>query len=384
MLIFTPSATISFTFICTMLIVFEIFVAACIVQLLYYLLVFSRLAYSRERHYEPDDYPPVSIVICAKNEAENLKKNLKVVLIQNYPKFEVIIVNDQSTDNTVEMLAEYFDRNENLRLLNIKPGVKPLAGKKFALKTGIENAQYDIIVVTDADCKPVSAHWLEHLIGSYLSDTTFVLGYSPFFKEPTFLNKMIRYENVMTAMQYLSFARAGMPYMGVGRNMTFRKKAFMNWNGYAKSKNVPTGDDDLLVNALATGRNTDICLHKDSFVFTEAKTTWRDWLRQKIRHSGSGRFYKLHHSFFLFVFALSNFLFYTSLIVLCIKPFILPVALISWAIVWLVKYLVTSAINNKLQQTDLSKWFIIMDPFYVIYLLVIFMLSLTTSNKTWK
>jgi glycosyltransferase involved in cell wall biosynthesis len=369
-----------------MIIVFGIFTAVAVIQVLFYSLIFGKLAYTREPHYEPDDYPPVSIVICAKDEAENLRKNLKVVLIQNYPVFEVIIVNDQSTDNTIKVIAEYFDRNDNIRLFNIKPGNKPLPGKKFALKTGIANAKYDIIVVTDADCKPVSAHWLEHLVGNYLSDTDFVLGYAPFYKAPTLLNKIARYENVMTAMQYLSFAKVGMPYMGVGRNMSFRKELFKNWE-QKKGKDLASGDDDLFVNALAKSRNTELCLHKDSFTYSEAKTTWGEWIRQKTRHVSTSGHYKFTHKLVLFLFALSNFLFYTSFIALCIKPLMLSILLLSaasFALVLFTKYVVTSGINNKLQQSDLTKWFIIMDPLYVVYLLLIFILSIFRPNPAWK
>ena len=367
-----------------MLLVFEIFVGAAVIQLLYYSLVFGRLAFGKERHYEPDCYPPVSIVICAKDEAENLKTNLKVVLIQNYPVFEVIIVNDQSTDHTLDVLAEYFQRNDNLRLFNIKEGPKPIAGKKFALKTGVENAKYDIVVVTDADCKPTSAHWLEHLIGGYMSDTDFVLGYAPIYRGASFLNKLIRYENVMTAMLYFSFARVGMPYMGVGRNMAFRKSAFMNWNSYKDSKELPSGDDDLFVNALANKKNTTTSLHRDSFVYSPAKDTWAAWIHQKIRHSGSGRYYKFKHLLMLSLFPLSTLLLYTTFLVLCIKSFILPVVLIVCAFVLFVKYLIHRKVNTKLQQADLSSWIFLLDPMHVIFLFCIFILSLTSSNKAWK
>jgi cellulose synthase/poly-beta-1,6-N-acetylglucosamine synthase-like glycosyltransferase len=304
-------------------------------------------------------------------------------MIQNYPAFEVIIVNDQSTDNTVEVIAEYFDRNDNIRLFNIKPGEKPLPGKKFALKTGIENAQYDIIVVTDADCKPVSAHWLEHLVGNYLNDTDFVLGYAPFYKAPTLLNKIARYENIMTAMQYLSFAKIGMPYMGVGRNMSFRKELFTGWD-QKNGKNISSGDDDLFVNALAKSRNTELCLHKDAFTYSDAKTTWQEWIRQKTRHVSTSSHYKLIHKFVLFLFALSNFLFYTSFLVLCIKAFILPIVLLSLVLVLFTKYVITAKINNKLQQSDLTGWLIIMDPLYVVYLLLIFILTIFRPNPEWK
>lgn len=367
-----------------MLIVFALFVGAVVLQLSYYILVFSRLSYSKEPHYEPDGYPPVSIVICAKNEAENLAANLKVILIQNYPKFEVIIVNDQSTDNTIEVVADYFKRNDNIRLFNIKQGEKPLPGKKFALKTGVDAAQYDIVVVTDADCKPYSAHWLEHMIGAYLGDTDFVLGYSPYYRHPGFLNKIIRYENVMTAMQYLSFAKAGMPYMGVGRNMSFRKTAFTGWDAKQKSNQTQSGDDDLFVNARAKGSTTELSLHKDAFTYSEAKKTLGEWIRQKTRHISSAGHYKFHHKVLLFLFALSDFLFYTTFIILCIKSFIPLFVVLSGFFVVYSKHVVTTRINTKLQQSDLSPWLFILDPLYVIYLFSIFMISLFRPKQEWK
>lgn len=383
MLVFRLQRAAGMGFLCSMIYVFALFTAAAVIQVLYYSLVFGKLAYAREPHYEPDVYPPVSVVICAKNEAGNLKKNLKVVLIQNYPDFEVIVVNDQSTDDTVEVIAEFFERNENLRLFNIKAGEKPLPGKKFALKVGIEKARHDIIVVTDADCKPVSAHWLEHLVGCYLSDTDFVLGYSPYNKAPGLLNRFARYENLMTAMQYLSFAKVGMPYMGVGRNMSFRKQLFEKWD-HKSGKKKAGGDDDLFVNAFAKARTTELCLHKDAFTYSEAKNSWREWIRQKTRHVSTGSQYKVGHQLVLFLFALSDFLFYTAFVVLLCKNFIVPLVLVSLVLVLFVKYLVTARINSKLHQNDLSKWLFILDPLYVLYLLLIFILTLFRPNPEWK
>ncbi len=371
-------------FICSMIYVFIVFIAAAAVQIVYYALVFSRLAYGREHRFDPDEYPPVSVVICAKNEAENLRRNLKIIFIQNYPTYEVIVVNDQSTDDTINVVSDFFSRNTNLRLFNIKPGEKPLPGKKFALKTGIENAKYENIVVTDADCQPASAHWLEHLMSSYLSDTDFVLGYSPFYRHPGMVNKIARYENIMTAMQYMSYARVGIPYMGVGRNMSFRKSLFTGWSGSNRDKDLPGGDDDLFVNALARGRNTVLSLHKDSFTYSEAKSTWSDWLHQKRRHVSTGSRYRFHHQLLLFFFALSDFLFYTSFIVLCIKTFMLPIILLSLVLVLTIKYIVTDKINIKLQQADLSSWFLLLDPLYVLYLFAIFIVSIFSTKPEWK
>jgi hypothetical protein len=221
------------------------------------------------------------------------------------------------------------------------------------------------------------------MAGHYLSDTGFVLGFSPFSRGPGMLNRFARYENMMTAMQYLSFARLGMPYMGVGRNMSFRRELAENWD-QAKGKKLAGGDDDLFVNAAARSGHTEICLHRDAFTYSQARGTWGEWIRQKTRHVSTAGHYKFYHQVVLLLFALSDFLFYTAFVVLCIKAFMLPIVLSALALVWAVKYMVTARINNKLLQTDLSKWFLIMDPLYVVYLLLIFILTILRPNPEWK
>jgi cellulose synthase/poly-beta-1,6-N-acetylglucosamine synthase-like glycosyltransferase len=140
---------------------------------------------------------------------------------------------------------------------------------------GIEGASHDIIVVTDADCKPANTLWLQTLVSEFMRETDFVLGYAPFNKTSGLLNKFIRFDNVMAAMQYFGFfAGRDCPYMGVGRNMAFRKKEFLNYEESEKSKKILSGDDDLFINKKATRATTEIAIHKDSFMFSNAKETW--------------------------------------------------------------------------------------------------------------
>ncbi len=367
-----------------MLFVFQLFISAAVIQALYYLVVFRKLAFAKSKHYTPEKFPPVSIVICAKNEAENLLKNLKVILIQHYPKYEVILVNDQSTDNTLDVIAEYCQRNDNIRVFNIKPDVnKPFQGKKFALQIGVQQAKYDTIVVTDADCKPMTIQWLENLVSGYLNETKIVLGYAPFFKENTFLNKFIRFENVMTAMQYLSFAKLGMPYMGVGRNLSFKKNMF-DAKVYEKNKDIPSGDDDLFVNAVANSSNTEVSLSKDSFMYSEAKKTWKEWMQQKLRHTRSGRFYKFHHRIALALYPLSNLIFYVTAVILVTQiHLLLPVLLIFFGILFTKKWFI-NRVNGKLQQSDLNSLTLLFDITYTLYLYLIFLLSLFATKDKWK
>lgn len=353
--------------------------------LLYYIGVFSRLIFLKPKSYSPEKMPSVSVVICAKNEAENLERNLKVIMIQKYPNFEVIVVNDQSTDNTENVVKYFCDRNSNLRLLSIKKDiVKPLPGKKFPLRVGVEGATHDIIVVTDADCKPANTLWLNTLVSEFLRETDFVLGYAPFNKTKGLLNKLIRFDNVIAAMQYFSFSLVGMPYMGVGRNMAFRKKEFLNYEESEKAKKILSGDDDLFINKKATRAATEIAIHKDSFMFSNAKNTWTEWLNQKTRHTQTSYHYSFLSQFLLFMFALLNFSFYLFPVTFLFVPTNPLYLAIPFATVLLVKLYVHAKVAVKLSNEDLPVLSIFLDLLYVMHLPVIFMKSIFAKKIAWK
>lgn len=362
-----------------------IFLVCAGLQLCYYLFFFFRLNFVRGFSGTPTHLPPASIIICAKNEAQNLVQNLKVVLIQQYPQFEVIVVNDQSTDDTLDVLIEYYRRNPTLKLVNIPPDVnKPYAGKKYALMKGIEVATFEHIVVTDADCRPQTTLWLAKLVGAYMADTKVVLGHSPYEKGKGFLNSIIRYENYMTALQYFGFAKAGLPYMGVGRNMSYKKEVLQGFTGYDKNKDLVTGDDDLLINAVATGKNTEVCIDKDAFMITKAAATFGEWLDQKRRHLRSGFKYKLHHQFLLFVFAASNLLFYSTFIILLVLGVAPELTWAMFAITLLIKWLVGFRVFKKLGVADLKWTQPVLDVVYVFYLVLIFLLLLLKPKDNWR
>lgn len=365
-------------------IVFWIFIASATLQGLYYVLVFARLNFIRETNSLSDVLPPVSVVICAHNEAENLIKYLKVVLIQQYPIFEVILVNDRSTDNTIDVMVDFYKRNINVRIINIPPEeVSSYAGKKQALMKGIALAQYETIVVTDADCRPASTHWLAKLVGTYLNKTRIVLGYSPFEKRNGFLNKLIRYENLMTALQYFGFAKAGMPYMGVGRNLSYKKSVFTEFEGFETHCELPTGDDDLLVNAMAIAGSTEICMDKDTFMFTPAASTFREWLNSKRRHLRSGFRYKWHHRIILFLFALSSFLFYSTFVILLGGLSMLKYVLLVFLASLILKFISVFGVYKKLGAPDLIFLAPILDVAYTGYLLIVFFLLLLKPKNSW-
>jgi cellulose synthase/poly-beta-1,6-N-acetylglucosamine synthase-like glycosyltransferase len=367
-----------------MSILFYILLACACIQLVYYLVFFLRLSFVRGFRSLPESLPPASIIICAKNEAANLVQNLKIVLIQQYPQFEVIVVNDQSTDNTIDVLVDYYKRNKNMKLVNIAAGEsKNLPGKKYALMKGIEMASFETIVVTDADCRPATTHWLAKMVGTYLYETKIVLGFSPYEKCPGFLNRLIRYENFMTAMQYFGLALAGLPYMGVGRNLSYKKELFKNFS-FNTNDSTLTGDDDLLVNAVATGKNTEVCIDKDAFMYTRPAATFKEWLNQKRRHLRSGFKYKLHHKLLLFLFAASNFIFYACFIILLLQVAFLKWALLAFLITAMLRFVITFRAYKKLGSGDLKWLSPFLDVVYCGYLLLIFLLLLLKPKDTWR
>ncbi|MDB5283427.1 MAG: glycosyl transferase family 2 [Bacteroidota bacterium] len=363
----------------------KIFIGCVALQAVYYLAVFSRLNFVRPFKGLPEFLPPVSVIICAKNEAQNLLRNLKIVLIQQYKQFEVIVVNDQSDDNTADVLVDYYMRNKNLKIVNIPKGEKKsLPGKKYALLKGLEAASFDTIVVTDADCRPATTYWLAKMAGAYMHETQIVLGHSPYEKAPGFLNKLIRYENFMTALQYFGFAKSGLPYMGVGRNLSYKKDLIKGFKGFEKSKDVLTGDDDLFINAVANGGNTEVCIDKDAFMYTKPETTLGAWLNQKKRHLRSGFRYKIIHRLLLFLFALSNLAFYVVFVVVLAKGLMLKLALGLFFGLLILKMLSIISVYKKLGQQDLLFISPILDVTYTSYLVIILLLLLLKPKDNWK
>lgn len=309
-----------------------LFLLSWLLQMFYYLFFYSRLVFaikkSRKQMSVKTERPskgtstPVSILICARNEAGNLTKFLPLILEQDYPDFQVVVVNDCSEDNTEEVLARLKMRYENLYVTSIHKDSKFSHGKKLALTIGIKAAANDWLLLTDADCRPAGKHWLLRMQTHFQEKTEFVLAYGAYMRRPGLLNQLIRYDTAMIALQYFSFALAGKPYMGVGRNLAHRKSLFFERKGFASHLHIASGDDDLLVNAHANKKNTAIELHPESFTFSIPKTSFKYWWRQKQRHLTTGRYYRSNHKFLLSLEILSRLLFYSLFILsLCLSPF---------------------------------------------------------------
>ena len=227
-------------------IVLILFLISWIVQMCYHWGLFSRLAFHKKDN-DSVNYEPVSVIVCARDAYEYLLDLIPNILSQDYPDFELVIVNDCSQDNTEEYLKDLARFNPKINLVNLTQSLNFFQGKKFPLSMGIKSAKHDLLILTDADCLPNSDQWIKEMVATYRKDTEIVVGYGPYFERKGLLNKLIRFDTLYIAMQYMSLALAKKPYMGVGRNLSYRKSTFMKNKGFTSHYNIPSGDDDLFI-----------------------------------------------------------------------------------------------------------------------------------------
>lgn len=360
------------------------FIFCFLVQLYFSLFVHLKLARFPVNELEPTASGPLTVIICARNEAANLQANLPAILSQYYPEYEVVVVNDRSWDGTKDVLRAFEAEYLNLRVVTVPESAKYIAGKKFAVTMGIKAAKHEWLVFTDADCKPESAQWLSGMQRPGDPAKEIVLGYSPYTRTKGLLNALIRFETFFTAVNYLSFAIQGMPYMGVGRNMAYQKALFFRNKGFAAHMHIPSGDDDLFVNAHANAYNTAIQIHPDTFVHTDPKTTWGAYLKQKKRHFGAGKMYKAGHKFILSSQIIIQFLFYILLIAMFCFGETRFIAAGLFALSILIRSLIYPRLLKKLGYPGLRWWFPLLDILLFIFLVFNGILSIFVKKVQWK
>lgn len=366
------------------LILFIAFCAIAFIQLFYFLFFFTRLSFFRAKPSTSSQTHAVSVVICARDEAKNLSENLPAVLNQDFKTtHEVVLVNDNSFDESKYILEDFRKTHKQLQIVELTQEAKVMPGKKFPLSIGIKSAKHEILLLTDADCSPSSESWIDSMQSVYDDDTEIVLGYGSFHKQPGLLNKLIRWETFHTALQYFSYALAGIPYMGVGRNLSYKKTVFFRHKGFAKYNNIPGGDDDLFINTAATGKNTRINIDKNSFTKSKPAASWKQWKKQKQRHYTTSKYYKPLHKFLLGLYAFSHFLFYPLLIASAIFYY-WEYSLAIFGGRLLLQAIIYSKCLKKLGEKDLFPMFLFFDLWMFFYYFIFAGSLIRKPASTWK
>jgi len=342
----------------------------------------------------------LSIIICAKNELENLKKNLPNIIDQKQLsivlndshfnlKSEIIVVNDQSTDDSLSYLQTLEKQHDCLKIVNIDHSINHSEGKKFALTLGIKTAKYDNLLMTDADCSPKSQNWSNIICKALLSnnnDFDVILGYSPYKKQKGILNKLIRFDTFVVAQNYLSYALRDLTYMGVGRNLAYKKKIFFDNKGFASHIHIPSGDDDLFIQEVASNKNIKFGVEfsKDTHMVSEVTSSWKDWIYQKRRHVSTSSFYKIKFKILLMIYPLSQIFFLLSLIF----AFLLKLNLILVYTVLFLKLLISYTVNYKAMKALDVRDLYLFHPFYELLHVFIqanfVILSIFHKTKKWS
>ncbi len=299
-------------------IILGIFIISLLLQLIYYLGIYSKLLFYSKKPVKIKK-EPISVIICARNEGANLDKFLPSILTQDYPDYEVIVVNDCSSDDTDEVIGKYIRQYSNLRTTTINEDKKFSHGKKLAITIGIKASRKELLVFTDADCKAMSNRWLKKIQENFTKEKSIVLGYGGYFPKFSLLNNYIRYDTLIIAIQYLSYKLAGKPYMGVGRNLAYRKSFFFEKKGFASHYHLLSGDDDLFVNENANKSNTAIEISEESHTRSIPADSLKQWIKQKKRHMSTGKYYKGIHKLLLGGEQFSRFLYYASFVFLVSK-----------------------------------------------------------------
>lgn len=347
------------------------------VQLFFILIIFGKFAFFFEKTSKKASLQAVSIIIAARNEKNNLKKLIPELLSQHFDNFEIIIINDRSTDGSMEFLDNI--ESDKLHIIHVTEETG-FNGKKNALNLGIKRAKNDILLFTDADCMPKSKEWIAEMQAGFIDNIDLVLAYSPYQAQKNLLNSLIRYETLYTAIQFFSLAIWKNPYMAVGRNMAYRKSWFLKNGGFADLMTVTGGDDDLPINRWAKAENTNIVIGENSIMPSIPKTTWKEWFLQKKRHLSVGKKYHVKDQLILGILTLTGLLWwicsflYENSLFLCA----------GFVVRWLAMYFVFNKIKIKIGEPLNLFLLPILDFLYYFYYLTIGLISWLNPKITWK
>ena len=355
--------------------VLAVFLLLVLVYELYFLLRYLRRGAQITPSNKAADLPGVSVVVCARNEEENLQDYLHNLLTQDYPQYEVIVVDDGSEDQTRMILEQYARQCNNMYHTFVPHGARVVSTKKLALTIGIKAAHYDYILLTDADCRPESKNWIREMMGGFVdANTEVVLGFSPYFEHDTLLSRLISYDTLWNGLLYMGVARSGHPYMGVGRNLAYRRGTFFENNGFQGLLNERSGDDDLFVNKVATKKNTRVVCNRDSLTWSSPKPTWREWMQQKRRHLSVSPLYRVSSKLRIGMEPLMRSVLYGLLIVcLMCGSRCAYLALGVWLLRYLVQWIIFSVATWRLGLKHFGAEMVIYDivlPIITLYILI--------------
>lgn len=365
-------------------ILFCLFSLMALFQLFYVILIHGKLSFfTGKKTTKSKAYPSVSILISARNESDNLYENLPLILEQDYPDFEVIVINHQSVDDSYHILNAYAHQYKNLKIIEIERSQHLKPGKKLPLTLGIKGAKHEHLFFTDADCKPASNQWLKSMVQYFSDEKQIIMGYAPHITKPGFLNKLIRFDTTWIAMNYFSMALAKIPYMAVGRNLAYTKNLFNSVNGYKSHYSITSGDDDLFIQETVTKNNYAINLDPASFCYSEGSNNWENWYMQKSRHFTTSGRYNVFKKVMLGIYPLTLLILMISFVILMFDANFRWLTLAGFGLVVLIKWWIQARCFSKLKESSFIAALPLYDLAYAIFMPVLYYTTDKKEIRKW-
>ncbi|MDR0790181.1 MAG: glycosyltransferase [Bacteroidales bacterium] len=364
--------------------------SALLLQMLYYFLVYGSVAHykryeqKRTKEHSSRNLPSVSIVIVTKDEQENLKQRLPIILEQQYPNFEVVVVNNASSDETEFMLKVLEKIYAHLKVVNLYTETpNKFQGKKYPLSLGIKSAKNDYILLTNANCVPNSYFWVLNMVKGLAPKKNIVLGCNLYERKKTLLNIFIQYDSLNQAINYEGMALLGNPYKATGDNLIISRKGFFDSGGFISLYNISSGDMELFVNHVAKRKNTSVVLNEEAYVKTEAPSSFSAWCNQKRRRLRTAHYYKFWDKFIVATPVWTTLLFYASLVVLFLLNFPWQWIVAGLIVKILVQILLFYKGSSVLMKNKLCIFAPLFEIFFLVFNTIIGINTLFSKKERW-
>ena len=312
----------------------------------------------KNKNHFTKNYLPVSVIICVKNEDENLLKNLPLILKQEYPaRFEVIVVNEGATNETDIIISKLKRKYKNLKSTFVPNGIKLIVPRKLAVTLGVKAALNEWIVFTNADCMPKDKFWLKRIARNFLPETDFVFAHSVMFKTKGLLNKMITYDSLFRQLKLFGYALHKKPITSMINNFALRKSVFINNKGFKKILTLPKGDLELIANRYSAKNNTRVETASGSTVWSNAQESFSEWFYSRENEFFINRQLRFSSILRLSVEMFFRIVFYLSFIACLLLGnfFTITAAVFLFLIRFFIQYI---TINQNSQRFDGQRYYI--------------------------
>lgn len=360
-----------------------LFLSMVAIQFIWTVVLFARLAFHKHKEQKAS-HPPVSIIITARNEENSLIENLPYILEQKYEKFEVIVVNNQSIDDTSSILKAFDAKYEKLRVIQLERNTHLAYGKKLSITIAIKGAKYDHILLTNADCRPASRRWITSMTNQFSTKKQIMIGYTKFVKKKGLLNRIIRLDNTIDSIHSLSFAKARFLYKGTGKNMGYTREIFLKNSGFKEFYALQNGEEDLFLQKIATHKNYALNLSPLSYTIATAETTWKSWMERKSIDCLARSKYSVFKKLLLGIYPLTLVLMFVSFVILMLNSWLSWVIIGAFGLLLLIKWLILGRIYTKLEQRSLIWGILLWDLLFALLSPIIYYTHNQTIDKKWK